>query len=83
MDVATLLITVLALVVGVIAFQRTGGIKDLRRQVDVLASKSEGVRDRTADILERLERFIRGKEKAHPGNEKEHESGEPPRGDLP
>lgn len=91
MDVATLVIAVLALVVAVIAFQRTGGIKDLRRQVEVLSSKqveilstkSETVRDRTADVLERIERFIRGKEKASPEGEREKESGEPPRRDLP
>jgi len=83
MDVVTLVIAVLALVVAVIAFQRTGGIKDLWRQVEVLSSKSEGVRDRTADILERVERFVRGKEKPSPGDEKENESGESPRRDLP
>ena len=73
MDVVTLLIAILALVVAIIAFHRTGGIKDLRRQVEGLSAKSEGVRDRTANILERLERFVRGKEKASPGDEKENE----------
>ena len=83
MEIVTLIISVVALVIAVIAFQRTGGIKDLRRQVDVLSTKSETVRDRTADVLDRVERFIRGKEKAGPDVEKENDSGEPPRRDLP
>jgi hypothetical protein len=91
MEVATLIIAVLALVIAVIAFQRTGGIQDLRRQVEALrskqvevfGSKSGTVRDRTADALERLERLIRGKEKTSPEGEKETESDEPPRRDSP
>lgn len=91
MDVVTLIIAVLALVIAIIAFQRTGGIKDLRQQVEVLrskqvelfGSKSGTVRDRTADALERLERLIRGKEKNSPEEAKETESDEPPRRDSP
>ncbi|MFQ5850679.1 MAG: hypothetical protein ACE5JU_08825 [Candidatus Binatia bacterium] len=79
MEVVTLIIAVVALVIAVLAFQRTGGIKDLRRQVEVASSKTETVRDRTADILDRLERLIRGKEKPLP--DKEDEPGESPKQD--
>jgi len=66
MEVLTLLIAVIALVIGSIAFQRTGGIKELKRQVEAVNLKSESVRDRTADVLERLERAVRGKGKGAP-----------------
>ncbi|MBI3458385.1 MAG: hypothetical protein HY002_21650 [Candidatus Rokubacteria bacterium] len=48
---------------AVIAFVRTGGIGDLRRQVDAVAATTAGARDKTADALDRLERLIRGGEK--------------------
>lgn len=76
MEIVTLIIAVIALVIAVIAFQRTGGIKDLRHQVDTASSKSEAVRDRTADALDRLERLVRGKEKPTAEPESESESGE-------
>lgn len=63
MEVVTLLIAVAALVIAVAAYTRTGGIQNLRRQVDSLSSASESVRERTADALARLERLIRGREK--------------------
>jgi len=66
MDVFTLLVAIVALVIAIMAFQRTGGIHDLRRQMDDLSSKSEhaakGARDMTADALSRLETFIRGQQ---------------------
>jgi hypothetical protein len=62
MNVVTPIVAVAALVIAVIAFQRTGGIKDLWHQVEVLSSKSKAVRNRTADVLARFERLIRGRE---------------------
>ena len=66
MDVFTLLVAIVALVIAILAFQRTGGIHDLRRQMDDLSNKSEhaakGARDMTADALARLETFIRGQQ---------------------
>jgi len=64
MEVLTLLIAVAALVIAVAAYTRTGGIQDLRRQVDSLSSASESVREKTADALARLERLIRGRERS-------------------
>lgn len=67
MDVLTLLIAVVALVLAILAFQRTGGIHDLRRQMDDLSEKTEhatkGAREVTADALGRLETLIRGQQK--------------------
>jgi hypothetical protein len=67
MDVVTLLIAVVALVVAVMAFQRTGGLHELRQQMEELGVKSEhatkGAREMTADALNRLEGVIRGQQK--------------------
>ena len=73
MDVVTLIIAVVALLIAIMAFQRTGGMKELRHRVDALNS-SESLRDRTADVLNRVERFIRGKDK--PTEEKGDDSSE-------
>jgi len=67
MDVFTLFIAIVALVIAILAFQRTGGINDLRQQMEDLSAKSEyatkGARDMTADALSRLETGIRGQQK--------------------
>ncbi len=66
MEAITLLIALLALVIAVIAFQRTGGIRELRQEVETLSSKSESVRDRTANVLDRFGQAVRGKNKTAP-----------------
>jgi hypothetical protein len=63
MEAVTLLIAVVALVLAIMAFIRTGGMGDVRRQLDTVTHKTESARDRTADVLDRLEHLIRGKEK--------------------
>jgi hypothetical protein len=52
MDVFTLLIAIVALVVGGVAFARTGGMKMLHEQM-------EDARSQTAKALDRLEGAIR------------------------
>ncbi len=78
MEIIALIISGIALFIAVIAFQRTGGIKDLRgraravssRTQEAVSSMTQTVRDRTANILEGLERIIRGKgeDSNHKGN---------------
>lgn len=79
MEVVTLLIAVVALVISVVAYMRTGGIQDLRRQVDSLSSASESVREKTADALARLERLIRGRERSPQEKEDDPPSSPGPR----
>lgn len=76
MEALTLLIAVIALGIAIVAFKRTGGIEDLRHQVEGFGSKSEMARQKTADALNRLEQLIRGKEK--PRTEKDTEKEEKP-----
>ncbi len=66
MEALTLLIALVALVIAVIAFQRTGGIKELRQKIDTLSPRTESMRDRTAYILDRFEQVVRGKNKTNP-----------------
>ena len=77
MEATTLLIAVVALVISILAYQRTGGITDLKRQlssttssvdlqkqVDALVALTDSLRDKTADALDRLEKAIRKTEKS-------------------
>jgi hypothetical protein len=76
MEGITLLIAVVALIIAILAYQRTGGTADLKRamdsppssldlkkQVDSLAAVTDALREKTADALDRLERVIRKTEK--------------------
>ena len=64
MEFITFVIAVSALLIAGIAFQRTGGIEELKRQVEASKFRTDGMRDRTADVLDRLERVVRGKKKS-------------------
>ena len=76
MDGITLLIAVVALIIAILAYQRTGGTADLKRamestsssldlkkQVDSLTAMTDALREKTADALDRLEKVIRKTEK--------------------
>jgi hypothetical protein len=66
MEILSLIIAVIALGIAVAAFRRTGGVGELKRQVQGLSSTTGSVRDRTADALNRLEQLVRGKERPKP-----------------
>jgi len=76
MDAITLLIAVVALIIAILAYQRTGGTAelkpqlesktssaDLKKQMDVLVALTDSLREKTADALDRLEKVIRKTEK--------------------
>lgn len=76
MQEITLLIAVIALIISILAYQRTGGpaeLKreleskatsvDLKKQIDALVSTTDSLRDKTADALDRLEKLIRKTER--------------------
>jgi len=77
MDGITLLIAVVALIIAILAYQRTGGTAELKRQIEVGASSpdlkkqmdalttiTDSLREKTADALDRLEKAIRKTEKS-------------------
>jgi len=76
MEGITLLIAVVALVLSILAYQRTGGTADLKRQIDsttpsgdlkkqveALSAIVDSLREKTADALDRLEKTVRKTEK--------------------
>lgn len=64
MEALALIIALVALVVAVAAFARTGGVRELKRRIQALSSTTDSVRDRTADALNRLEHLVRGRERS-------------------
>jgi hypothetical protein len=77
MEGITLLIAVVALIIAILAYQRTGGTadllrkiesgvssEDLKKQMDALTTMTDALRERTADALNRLEKVIRKTEKS-------------------
>jgi hypothetical protein len=56
MEILNFIIAIVALVIAVLAFQRTGGSKDLRKS--------------TAELLAKMEKKIREEEAAKVGSEK-------------
>lgn len=76
MEGITLLISVVALIIAILAYQRTGGTAELKRhieagasspelrkQIDTLVTMTDSLREKTADALDRLEKVIRKTEK--------------------
>jgi cell division protein FtsL len=76
MEAITLLIAVVALIISIFAYQRTGGTAELKRQIesktssldlkkeiDTLVTLTDALREKTADALDRLEKVVRKTEK--------------------
>ncbi len=66
MEELALLIAILALVVAILAFRKAGGEEEVRKQMRDLSATAEAAREKTADVLDRLEQAVRGKEKTPP-----------------
>ena len=75
MDISDV-IAVAALIISILAYQRTGGTaelrkkiestispEDLKKQAESLAAMTDSLREKTADTLDRLERVLRKTEK--------------------
>jgi uncharacterized protein YoxC len=66
MAILAIILSLIAIAMAYVALQRTGGLKDLKQQMDHLTNKTEdvakGARETTADILHRLEHMVRGSE---------------------
>ena len=86
MDTLALILSIAAVIMAFIALRRTGGLKNLRQQMDLMTSKTEeatkGVRETTADALRRLEHMVRG-QGSQPSDTEEKSSGPSEPGSLP
>jgi hypothetical protein len=75
MEAITLLIAVAALIIAILAYQRTGGTAELKRrfesktsldlkqEMDTLVTMTDALREKTADASDRLEKVIRKTER--------------------
>lgn len=63
MEWVTLIISVIALGFSISAIKRTGGLKEMKKQIESVSSLGESLRKKTADVLDRVEKKVRGDEK--------------------
>jgi hypothetical protein len=72
MEVLSLIISIIALLCAYVAYTKSGGsVEELKRKVEDLGLSTETLRSRMANILENLEKRVRGEEKkcgAQPDN---------------
>jgi hypothetical protein len=72
MGTVTLIIAIVALIIAILAYYRTGGVADLKKRVEALTDAGESMvskagdslRDKTADVLGKVEDAVRGEEEA-------------------
>jgi len=83
MEILALIISIIAFIIAILAYQKVGGVADLKKQTEVLtqvgdtvAKATDSLRDKTADILDRMEAVVRGTEEKReaPKAEKKEES---------
>ena len=66
------IISIIALIIAIVAYYRTGGVADLKKRVEALtdagetmvSKASDSLRDKTADVLGKVEDAVRGEEEA-------------------
>ena len=86
MEAFALIISIIALIISIVAYQKAGGrAGDLKKHTETLtyvgetvAKATDSLRDKTADLLDRMEAVVIGTEetKEKPKAEKKQESGE-------
>lgn len=83
MEVLALIISIIALIIAISAYYKVGGRADLRKQTEALTNIGETIvkatdslRDKTADVLDRMEAAVRGvdEKKEAPKAEKKKET---------
>jgi hypothetical protein len=62
--IISLVISIIALILAILAYSKAGGIPELKTQ-------TEGLREKTAKILNKAEESLRAREKKEPGETKE------------
>jgi len=74
METLALIISIIALIIAILAYQKVGGVADLKKQTEVLTNvgdtivkATDSLRDKTANILERMEGAVRGTEEKKEG----------------
>ncbi|MDY6864265.1 MAG: hypothetical protein SV062_14925 [Thermodesulfobacteriota bacterium] len=70
MYILNFIIAVVALIIAILAYQRSGGISDIKKQIDSMGS----LREKTADLLGKLEKKFRKEETDEVSAEEKKES---------
>lgn len=63
MEWVAFILSILALVISFLALKRAGGVREVKKEIESLSSMGESLRKKSADILDRLEKRVRGEEK--------------------
>lgn len=63
MEWVAFILAVCAFGISLLALKRAGGIKEIKKEVEAISSVGESFRKKTADILDSLEKKVRGEEK--------------------
>lgn len=71
MEWVAFILSIFALGISLLALRRTGGIGEMKKEMDSLSSLGESLRKKTADLLDRVEKRVRGEEKAEEKKEGE------------
>ena len=83
MDALALIIAIIALFLAFLAYQKVGGIGDLKKQTEVLTQIGDAIikatnslREKTADVLDKLEAGLRAREQKSGAKKETKEGGE-------
>ncbi|MFA4909477.1 MAG: hypothetical protein WC649_00300 [Desulfobacteria bacterium] len=71
-----LIISIIALVLAVVSFRRTGGLQDIKSQINNLESIMGPLREKTANALEKMEKALRKTGKGDTPEKKEEDASE-------
>lgn len=73
MEILALILSIIALIIAIVAYQKAGGIPDLQKQAEILSKIGDGIvkatdslRTKTADILGKMEIGVRRTEESKP-----------------
>ncbi len=84
MSALALILSIIALIVAILAYQKVGGLGDLKKQTEILTNIGDAIikatnslREKTADVLDKMEVALRSKEARaeKKKEEKEEEEG--------
>jgi 5-methylcytosine-specific restriction protein A len=89
MDILNLILALIALIIAILAYQKVGGVSDVRKQIDQIASSenlrksleslttlTDALRERTTEAIEKVETTFRREEKEE---KKEPLAAKPPK----
>lgn len=62
MSILALVISVIALILAILAYQKAGGTADLKKRVEALTALTDSLREKMADALSKVEKVIRKEE---------------------